>query len=244
LALFMAGQVVAVHLVADLTGPYLAEATGGSLTEPRNAAWATGVSAAAAALVGAVAIRRIPPLRDRIGAIPTLLGVALVPVALLAAMAGATSLWLLPLLATRGLPTAAVAVIAPAVVGRYVARQHRATFLSFASLSGRLAYGTVLLGLGATDRSLNANLSIATGIAVALWLVSAGLQRLAVDGGELASDSATLGARQHQHLHVHWGSHEHHHLTVSGRYWGIHRHQHSHGEHRHGQNPHHSGSGT
>ncbi|MEM7091733.1 MAG: hypothetical protein AAF567_01925 [Actinomycetota bacterium] len=231
-AVYLVFQVVVIHLVADLSGPYLAESIGASSL--RDAALITGVSAAAAALMGAFIVSRVPAMADRFGSVTTLVVAAVVPVAVLVVMALTISPWILALLPLRVLPRASASVIAPAIVGRHIDRQARASFLSLASLGGRLAFGAVMIGIGLADLALGPTLTLGAIVGAVLWTLVMLFQRLAIDATDIDRERV---AHQHSHLHVHWGSHGHVHAEhrIPLR---VHRHGHEHGhEHGHRHEP-------
>ena len=142
---FVGVSVVSAHLAADLAAPYLTEVLDTDPEAPGAAALLNGAVAAVVAAVAAVALHIVVPTGRRFGPVRTLLLLLVVPVVILMAMAGVTSLWLLPLMTIRRLPSAAVSVFAPPLVAGFVGPRSRATFLSMASFVGRLAYAGVLL---------------------------------------------------------------------------------------------------
>ncbi|MEM9565373.1 MAG: MFS transporter [Actinomycetota bacterium] len=250
LGLYVVAQVVTVHLAADLTGPYLADVLGDGLTEPDRAALATGATAAAVALVGALIVPAVPVLSRRVGLAATLLGVALIPTGLLVAMALTSAIWLLPLLALRGVQGAATSVLVPAVVGGHVEQERRATVLSLNSLGGRLLYGGALLVLAATGgEGLGSGLTVASVVAaVLLAAVLVGYPVLARGRLRLDHDHEhEHPAQSHEHLHVHHdggrvgdGHHEHaHHPPFVGAHAHVHEHDAVRHAHRHTADSHH-----
>ncbi len=250
LGLYVVAQVVTVHLAADLTGPYLADLLGDGLVEPDRAALATGATAAAVALVGAVVVPTVPVLARRIGLAATLLGVALIPTGLLVAMAVTSAVWLVPLLALRGVQGAATSVLVPAVVGGHVEQERRATVLSLNSLGGRLLYGGALLGLAATDGDgLGSGLTVAAVLAaVLLAAVLVGYPLLARGRIRLEHDHEhEHPAQTHEHLHVHLeggrigdGHHDHaHDPPFVGAHAHVHEHEAARHAHRHTADSHH-----
>lgn len=251
LGLYVIAQVVAVHLAADLTGPYLAEALGIGLAQPGRAALATGTTAAAVALIGAVTVPIVPTVGRKLGLATTLLGVAIIPTGLLVAMASATTIWLVPLLAFRGIQGAASAVLVPAVVGGHVEQERRATFLSATSLGGRLAYGAVLVLIASTGGvGLGRGLSVAAMIAIVLTAaVLASYRPLARGRIGLDHDHEhEHPAKVHDHPHVHLdesaiGTDDHHNHGHDPQFVGAHHHRHDHSamrhRHRHTADDHH-----
>ena len=89
-------------------------------------------------------------------------------------MALAVSPRLIPLLALRTTQAPAAPVLIAAATAPLVAKQHRATFLSLGSLSGRLTYGVALLGLGYVDEFSRVAAIGAIGAVAALLLLLAG----------------------------------------------------------------------
>ncbi len=247
--LYAAAQVVTVHLTGELAGPYLAEVLDAGLTDPGRAALATGATAAVVALVGALSLRAVPGLVRRLGLAVTLLGAAAVPVAILTAMAVATSIWLLPLLALRGVQRATASVLVPAVVGGHVEQERRATFLSMISLAGRLAYGAALLTLAAVGGAgLGRGLTLSAALALTLFAAVVG-GYLTLARGRLRLDhdhDHEHPAEFHAHPHVHLpdgrtdGHHDH---THDPPFVGSHHHEHRHRpvrhRHRHTADAHH-----
>jgi MFS family permease len=238
LGLYVVAQVVVVHLVADLTGPYLAEVLGPGLGAPDQASLATGVVAAAVALVGAASVQSLPWLVRRFGLAVTLLGLAVVPAALLVAMASVAAVWVVPFLALRGVQGSVVSVVVPPVVGGHVEQRRRATFLSMTSLGGRLGYGAALLALAAAGGSaLGPSMTVAAGASLALLaVVLVGYLILARGRIQLTHDHEHQHlAMAHDHLHSHDGGpgdghHDHRHDPP---FVGDHRHEHHHEAVRH-----------
>ncbi|MEM9466327.1 MAG: MFS transporter [Actinomycetota bacterium] len=234
LAVFLAAQVVVVHIAAEFTGPYLVDALGRSFDEPAEAALLTGVVSAAVAVLGAAAVRGVRPVVARIGLSATLLVAAIVPVVVVIAMASTVTIWLLPLLALRGVQGAVGSVVAPAVIGGRIEQHHRATFLSLTSLGGRLGHVVVLTTIGAVAAdSVGDALRFGAGVAAALWLLVM-VGRRAVPTfptGTLHEHDHEHPALTHDHLHDHGdGHHDHEHDPPVT---GPHRHTHAHRTVRH-----------
>ena len=181
LVLYVVAQVIAVHLAAELAAPYLAAAIGDGLGDPTWAALANGALAAVVALVGALVLRRATALGRVVGVTTALVLVAFVPATILVVMAVVTSVWVLPLLALRGVQTSVSAVLVSSVVGSHVDQYHRATFLSLTSLAGRLGYGAVLLALGTVDELAT---SLRWAAAIAVGLDAATVETYSVRDGE------------------------------------------------------------
>ncbi|MEM9132670.1 MAG: hypothetical protein AAF962_10280 [Actinomycetota bacterium] len=249
IGLYVVAQVVTVHLASELTGPYLADVLGAALSDPRRAALATGATAAAVAVIGALVAPAVPPLARRLGLAATLLGAAVVPVGILLSMTAFTSLALLPFLALRGVHGATASVLVPAVVGGHVEQERRATFLSLLSLGGRLVYGGALLGLAAVGGAeLGRGLSVAAGLAVTLLAVVL-VAYAALARGRVQLDHEhdhQHPSQTHTHTHVHLadgrtdGHHHHEHMPP---FVGAHQHEHAHEavrhRHRHTADAHH-----
>ena len=145
--IYVIAQVILEHLASEFAGPYLAELLDEDITDVERAPLITGVLAAFVSLVGAASVRRAPWLRQRLGLVGALTAVALIPAATVVAMATITAGSVVVLLALRNVQSGIAGVLIPAAVGQRVDPHQRATFLSFTSLGGRLAYGTVLLSL-------------------------------------------------------------------------------------------------
>ncbi|MGI9613662.1 MAG: MFS transporter [Acidimicrobiales bacterium] len=247
LGLYVVAHVVTVHLAADLTGPYLAEVLGVGLADPGRAALATGFTAAAVALVGAIVVPAVPVLARRIGLAATLIGAALIPTGLLVTMAVTSAVWLVPLLALRGVQGAATSVLIPAVIGGHVEQERRATVLSLNSLGGRLMYGGALLVLAsAGGEGLRSRLSMAAVLAVSL-LSAVIVSYLPLARGLIRLDhdhEHEHPAQTHDHLHAHVdGGDRHHDHRHDPPFVGAHRHAHKHKamrhRHRHTADSHH-----
>lgn len=234
LAVYLASQVIVVHLAAEFTGPYLAVVLDRPVSEPAGAALLAGVVAAAVATVGALGVRSIRGVVARLGLPATLMIAAAVPVLVLSSMALVTSLALLPLLALRGLQGAATSVLAPSIVGGRVERHHRATFLSMTSLGGRLGHvGVLLLIAPLADGSVADALSIAALVAAALWSITAIARSLVGDFPTRWSHDHDHDhpAIRHDHLHRHGDGHHGH--VHDPPVTGVHTHVHSHDAMRH-----------
>ncbi len=239
LGLYVVGQVVVVHLLADLIGPYLATVLGTVDTDLSRAALLSGMTAAVVALVGASTVLVWPKVARRIGLVAALLVAATIPVGLLVVMASFVSWLVVVFLAARGVQSAATAVLIPGVVGAHGPRALRATFLSLLSLCGRLAYGLALLMLSLTagnDLSRGRGLAAVIGL-VLLALVVAGSPALARGRMQLVHEhDHDHRAQTHEHFHWHGeqgdGHHDHRHQPdfVGGH---SHRHDHQPVKHRH-----------
>lgn len=174
LFLFMTLQQPLEGLAIDLIQPWLTEVTGASLTDSGAAPLYSGLIVAAISLVGAAAAARSHQLRAALGLRGALGVLASIEALILIGMALAYSPWLVPLLVLRSTQAAAAPVLVAAAAAPLVMQHHRATFLSIGSLAGRLAYGSVLIGLGFFE-DLNDVLTIGAGIgAVSLALLFAG----------------------------------------------------------------------
>lgn len=151
LFLFMTLQQPLESLAFDLIQPWLAELIGTSLAESGAAPLYSGLLVAAISLIGAIAAARSDRLRRALGLRGALGLLASIEALILIGMALLLSPWLIPLLALRSTQAAAAPVLIAAATAPLVAKQHRATFLSLGSLSGRLTYGAALIGLGYVD---------------------------------------------------------------------------------------------
>ncbi len=170
LFLFLTVQQPLESLAFDLIQPWLAELTGASLADSGIAPLYSGLLVAAISLVGAASAARSHQLRLRFGLRGALGILASIEALILVGMALAISPWLVPLLALRSTQAAAAPVLVASAAAPLIARHHRATFLSLGSLSGRLAYGLALLGLGLVN-DLDRVLSIGAALGVASVIV-------------------------------------------------------------------------
>lgn len=245
LTCYVAVSVLLVHLAGDLAAPYLTDALDADPDSPGAAALLNGAVAAVVAGVSALALRAIVPLAVRLGLVVALLGLALVPLASILAMSLVTSVWLLPLLATRGVANAAVAVLAPPVVAGHVGTEGRSTFLSVASLSGRLVYAGALLGLSWQDGDVGGTLVLASVVGAGSWLAVTLFAATARPWPRALDHGHDHGhpVIEHSHLHVHNDLHHEHHAgpNTPGADDEIgdapHRHVHRHTDDRH-EHPH------
>lgn len=159
LFLFLTVQQPLEGLAFDNAQPWLRELTGEALDAMERTPLYAGLLVAAMSLVASVTAGFAPRIRDAVGLKGALVGVAGIEVLILLALA-ATRTWLvLPLIALRSMQHAVGAVLVPAAVAPEIESQHRATFLSLGSFSGRLLYGASLWGLASvasdtTDRFL------------------------------------------------------------------------------------------
>ncbi|MEM8705594.1 MAG: MFS transporter [Actinomycetota bacterium] len=244
LAFYVATQVVVVHLAAEFTGPYLLDVLDRPVDDPAEGAILVGVVAAVVALVGSIGVRAVPGVVRRLGLRSTLVIAALVPVGVLVAMAATTAIWVVPILAFRGVQGAATSVLAPSVVGGRIEQHHRATFLSITSLGGRLTHTVVLLAIsGAAADSIGDALTMAAVVAIGAWILTTLTRPLVRDfpRGLGHAHDHEHPAETHDHLHVHGdGHHDHDHDPPVA---GAHRHEHVHAPvrhtHRHTRDVHH-----
>jgi len=171
-------QVVLEHLASEFAGPYSALVLGEELTDVQWAPLTTGILAAAVSLIGAIAVRWTPTLRERFGVVTSLTLLAITPAITVLMMKLYTSWAVFALLALRNVQVVIAGVLVAGLVGRSVVATQRATFLSMTSLGGRLVYGSVLLSLSGIDEIKEA-LGWATGIAFvalgAIWLAGLGV---------------------------------------------------------------------
>lgn len=244
LAAFLSVQVIVVHLAAEFTGPYLVDALDRSFDDPAEAALFTGVVSAAVAIVGAGAVRAVRPVVDRVGLSTTMLAASVVPIVVVLAMSTTVTIWLLPLLAFRGIQGAVGSVVAPAVIGGRIDRHHRATFLSLTSLTGRLGHVGVLTAIGAfASDSVVEALRFGAVVAFVLWLgVFVGRQLIRdFPQGTLHEHDHEHPALTHRHLHDHSdGHHDHtHDPPVDGPHEHAHAHQRLRHRHAHTRDAHH-----
>ncbi|MEZ5282642.1 MAG: MFS transporter [Acidimicrobiales bacterium] len=236
--LYMISQVVAVHLVAELTPAYLTDVFGATTDATEWAALSTGVIAAVVATVAALSLKGLPATVGRLGLAAVLLLLAAVPLVVMGAMAVVAAGWVLPLLTLRRVQAAASSVLVPAVVAAHVDAKSRATLLSMLSLAGRLSYMAVLLLLaGSAGDQLGRSLWLATAAIGVLWIaVVVGQRRVRDFPDDLEHDHDHVhDEMEHDHLHTHGdGHHDHHHYPPVE---GPHRHRHHHPPMRH-KHPH------
>lgn len=232
-ALFTVGQVLAVHLVAELTPPFLTDAFG---ERPDTLAWSamtTAVITAAVAGIAAAALRHVVPLARRVGFANALVCLSALPALTLAAMAAIPAIWVAPLLLLRRIPAAAASVLLPGVVAGHVGASQRATMLSTVSLGGRLAYTGALLTMSAVAGDDVARaLVLATGITAVVFVIVAGT-RLVVPGLPTEAGHGHDHRHEgldHRHPHRHDDDHHGHHHAVPSE---MHDHPHTHHPQRH-----------
>ncbi|MEM8707188.1 MAG: MFS transporter [Actinomycetota bacterium] len=234
LGFYVATQVIVVHLAAEFTGPYVLDVLDRPFDDPAEGAILVGVVGAVVALVGSIGVRAVPSVVRRIGLRSTLVVAALVPVIVLVAMASRTAVWIVPILALRGVQGAATSVLAPSVVGGRIEQHHRATFLSMTSLGGRLGHTVVLLAISSTaSATIDDALATAAAVAMVAWILTT-VTRPLVRGfpsGLGHAHDHEHAAESHDHLHVHGdGHHDHEHDPPVV---GAHRHAHVHRAQRH-----------
>jgi len=173
--LYVVTEVILIHLVSELTPPYLAMVLERPDDDPAGAAVIAGAVAAVVALAGAAALRHIETARVRLGVGVVLVALALSSAATVLLMANVASLWVLPAVALRGVQAAATSVLVPGLVARRVAQHHRATTLSVTSLAGRCGYAAVLLALAAAaGDQLPDVLELAAAVAIVTAAVTLG----------------------------------------------------------------------
>jgi len=173
--LYVVAEVILIHLVSELTPPYLAMVLERPDDDPAGAAVIAGAVAAVVALAGAAALRHIETARVRLGVGVVLVALALSSAATVLLMANVASLWVLPAVALRGVQAAATSVLVPGLVARRVAQHHRATTLSVTSLAGRCGYAAVLLALAAAaGDQLPDVLELAAAVAIVTAAVTLG----------------------------------------------------------------------
>lgn len=236
--LYVVSGVVAVHLVAELTPPYLTDVFGATADATGWAALSTGVIAAAVATVAALSLRGLSRAVGRVGLAAVLIGLGAVPLAIMGLTAVVAAGWVLPLLAFRRVQAAATSVLVPSVVAAHVESRHRATLMSMLSLSGRLAYTAVLFMLaGVAGDDVGRSLWVATATIAVLWVAVVVAKRRVGDFPEgLDHDHEhDHDEIEHDHLHVHGdGHHDHEHdppVVGAHRHWHHHeavRHRHPH----------------
>lgn len=148
LFLFMTVQEPLEGLAIDMIQPWLTEVTGSSLADAGPAPLYSGLLVAVISVIGALTAARSYQLRTALGLRGALGLLASIEALILIGMALTFSPWLTLLIALRSTQAAAAPVLIAAAATPRVMKHHRATFLSLGSLSGRLSYGIVLVGLG------------------------------------------------------------------------------------------------
>lgn len=171
-------MVVLEHVAHTLMQPWLTAMLGRSPDELGATPIVAGVVVAVTALIGARFARLAPSLSRRFGLRRVLVGLGVLSALIVTAMAASTLPVVLMLVVMRSVQGAVGPILISAAVAPHVSSEHRATFLSLDSLSGRLTYSSLLL-LVSTDvdqdlpRAL-AQLSVASWVAVAVigaWAV-------------------------------------------------------------------------
>lgn len=163
--LFMTVQEPLEGLAIDMIQPWLTEVTGASLTDAGAAPFYSGLLVAAISVIGALAAAKSHRLRRALGLRGALGLLASIEALILIGMALTFSPWLTLLIALRSTQAAAAPVLVAAAATPHLMKHHRATFLSLGSLSGRLSYGVVLIGLGFFEE-LKDVLTVGAGIGV------------------------------------------------------------------------------
>ncbi len=188
--LFMTVQEPLEGLAIDMIQPWLTEVAGASLAEAGAAPIYSGLLVAAISIIGAAAAARSYQLRAALGLRGALGLLASIEALILVGMALTFSPWLTLVIALRSTQAAAAPVLVAAAATPLVMKRHRATFLSLGSLSGRLAYGSVLIGLGFFD-----NLDDVLTVGAVIGVVSVALLLAAhfIFGRDDLSATATSG---------------------------------------------------
>ncbi len=165
LFVFLTLQQPLEGMALDLIQPWLTRLLGSSFTDVGSAPLLSGGLMAVISVIGALTATAVPALRRSLGVTRALVLLAGLETAIVVAMALTASPLILPLLAMRSTQAAAAPVLVSTRVAPLLERNHRATFLSLGSLSGRLLYGLVLLVLG-TRTGLDSVLATAAVLAV------------------------------------------------------------------------------
>lgn len=142
-------QTTLEHIPYEFAQPYLALLLGESAQSVERTPIVTGVLWAIVAAIGAVGAGRSMQLVARFGVGPTLIGVTVLQTGIIAAMASAVHVLVVPLLLLRSLQPGIGHVVVNASITPRVPRGQRATFLSIHSLAGRMGFTLVLVGLSA-----------------------------------------------------------------------------------------------
>ena len=206
ITIYVVAEVILIHLASEFASPFAAATLDRPADDPAGAAVIAGIIVAGAAVVGALTLRGLGPATRRIGTIGVLVGAGLISATIVVLMAASFAVWVLPFLAIRGLQASVTAVLIPAIVGRRVEAERRATTLSVMSLCGRGTYAGVLVGLsllaGSTlGRTLDAAAVTAGAVAVTV-VVAVALLRPDL-GHERANGELGDRRPRRRHLGVH-----------------------------------------
>ncbi len=181
---YMVVQLTTEHLPAQFTQPYLTEVLGADTADLAATPFLSGLMGALLALVAAWGAARSVVFARRLGTVTVLLGVGVIEVVLLAAMAVVVHPIIIVLLLARTLQPSMGNVLVASIVAPRVDARLRATHLSVASLVGRGGYGLVLLGLGkVADGSLGDPGALRTPLLVATLTGAIGVAALALTRG-------------------------------------------------------------
>jgi hypothetical protein len=144
---YMTLGVTLAHIPWEFGQPYLAAVFGESVSATRETPWVAGLMHATFGFAGAFAAGRSTAFQRRFGLGGTLLGVMVLQGVLIAAMAALIHPVVAGIMIFRSVQSAVSDVLVTAAVAPRVPQARRASYLSLHSLSGRLGYSLVLLGL-------------------------------------------------------------------------------------------------
>lgn len=176
---FAVFMIIINHVPYEFYQPYIKLALTDHPKWNTSTPLVAGAHMAVAMLLGSVAAAYSIRIRNRLGTGATLLLAAALQTAVIAIMALAISPYLIPLILLRVLPRALTAAPLNAAITPRIPQRQRATFLSIQSLTGRLAFSSLLiaLSLGAahvdqpTPASINFLLTRVTVLATTLLIL-------------------------------------------------------------------------
>lgn len=147
---FWIAMVTLEHVAFTLAQPYMTEALGFSFDDVGSTPLWTGALFAMFSLIGAIAAANAANLRQRLGFVPLLLGLAFLSAGIVSAMVVAVSIWVAALIALRSVLGAVAPVVMTSEIAPVIDQSQRATYLSIHSLAGRLVYGSLMFGAART----------------------------------------------------------------------------------------------
>lgn len=163
IALYWVAMVVLEHVAHTLAQPYLTEALGKSPEDLGATPLVVGIIFASFGMGGAAAAAATPRMRAKLGFFGVLMFFAVLSAMIVTTMAIVVALPVAALLVFRSVQGAAAPIVLTTAVAPEVPQTQRATYLSLHSLAGRLAYGSLLLGIGLTvGDSLSSSLVVLT----------------------------------------------------------------------------------
>jgi len=152
---YVVAMLVLEHVPYEFTQPYVALVLGEVAGNVEQAPFASGLLFAGFYGIAAWVAFHSIDIRSKIGVGGALIGLTALQTAIIAAMAAIVSPIVLPLLMLRAVQPAVSQVIVNTTCSPRIPPAQRATYYSIQSLSGRLAYGLLLVGLAgiAGDRA-------------------------------------------------------------------------------------------